>query len=301
MAAARGERMSAAVRGAPPVLVVGMHRSGTSLVTRVLERLGVFMGADQEGNRESTFFLACNEWILSAAGARWDRPEPLEDVWARPDAVAFLERALEERLRGRGRKGYLGRVRALTRATPAALEEPWGFKDPRTTLTLPLWLRLLPGARVVHVVRDGVDVAASLRARSRRQLAGLGERPAPDGTRAPNWFPSLRCLELEEGLALWAWYLDRCRENVTVRASDTPLHQIRYESLLGEPGEEAGRLAAFLGLPAPDRDALDPIEGLVDAGRASAHRADPELSAFAEEHAGVLARHGYGPSGPPRK
>ena len=46
-----------------PVVVVGMHRSGTSLVSRILDQSGVMMGKDLQGDHESLFFIGLNEWI----------------------------------------------------------------------------------------------------------------------------------------------------------------------------------------------------------------------------------------------
>ena len=54
----------------PPVILVGMHRSGTSLLCRLLDGLGVHMGADQgRMNAESLHFRALNERALRAAAA----------------------------------------------------------------------------------------------------------------------------------------------------------------------------------------------------------------------------------------
>lgn len=52
-----------------------MHRSGTSLLVKILQELGVFMGMDLEHNSESKFFIEVNEWMLNQAGASWDNPE----------------------------------------------------------------------------------------------------------------------------------------------------------------------------------------------------------------------------------
>ena len=48
---------------ANPVVVVGMHRSGTSLVSRILDDCGVMMGKDLQEDHESIFFISLNEWI----------------------------------------------------------------------------------------------------------------------------------------------------------------------------------------------------------------------------------------------
>ena len=47
-----------------PIVVIGMHRSGTRLVVELLAKLGVFMGADTQGDSESVAFMLINEGIL---------------------------------------------------------------------------------------------------------------------------------------------------------------------------------------------------------------------------------------------
>ena len=44
---------------------------------------------------------------------------------------------------------------------------PWGWKDPRNTFTLDRWMDLFPKARIVHVIRNGMDVALSLNMRNK--------------------------------------------------------------------------------------------------------------------------------------
>ena len=61
---------------ANPVVVVGMHRSGTSLVSRILDDCGVMMGKDLQEDHESLFFIGLNEWIYENAGAAGRGPGP---------------------------------------------------------------------------------------------------------------------------------------------------------------------------------------------------------------------------------
>ena len=57
-----------------PVLVVGMHRSGTSLLARLLAEMGLCLGPDLTPLYESRFFRRLNQEILGRAGASWTRP-----------------------------------------------------------------------------------------------------------------------------------------------------------------------------------------------------------------------------------
>jgi hypothetical protein len=61
-------------RRTPPIIILGMHRSGTSMINGLLQRAGVFIGHRQLPSRqhEAVFFLRFNEWIFSQANATWD-------------------------------------------------------------------------------------------------------------------------------------------------------------------------------------------------------------------------------------
>ena len=149
----------------PPVIVIGMHRSGTSLVSSLLQELKVHMGLDVTKTEESVSFRALNQRLLRRASATWYSSEPMWCVLEDSDRVKRAAQQLRFDCDPNALEGYGW----------SADMQAWGWKDPRTTLTLPIWLELFPEARVVHVVRNGVDVAASLFRRSRRTRS-LGKR-----------------------------------------------------------------------------------------------------------------------------
>ena len=66
--------MDSRLQDAGPLIVIGMHRSGTRLLAQLLEKLGVFMGADQQADSESVSFMSINEGILHQCGAFWSEP-----------------------------------------------------------------------------------------------------------------------------------------------------------------------------------------------------------------------------------
>jgi hypothetical protein len=98
-----------------------------------------------EGFWESRSFLRLNDAILKERGGSWDHP-PQSDVagWQDdPRLHPLCEKAGELVQRFEGR-------------------EPWGWKDPRNCLTLPLWRKLLPDVKVLVCVRNPLAVAESL-------------------------------------------------------------------------------------------------------------------------------------------
>jgi len=140
-----------------PICITGMHRSGTSMVARLLNLCGCYLGEGNElipatpdnpdGHWEHAGFVSLNDEILNELGGGWDHPPTGIDLWPN-DALLlpFRDRiaALLERFRDR---------------------EPWGWKDPRTSLTLPFWRNVVGDLRVVVCLRNPLEVCLSLQRR----------------------------------------------------------------------------------------------------------------------------------------
>ena len=285
-------------RGRPPLIMIGMHRSGTSLLVRLLEALGLFVGWRLAPNHEASYFNRYNAWLLASAGGRWDTPSAIDHLLADAEGRALAVDYLRGKLSGPAAIEFLGPRRWLRWRSLAAIGEPWGWKDPRTTVTLPIWLELFPGARVLHLVRNGVDVAESL---YRRQSGGR-ELGRAHFHRHRRWFavlpkrgwfgPSPRLSRRAEGFALWREHLDYA-ERFTADLGERLL-TLRYETLLADPVPELTRAAAFSGLAAaPERIAA--VAAGVRPGRSFAFRGDPELLALweANRESPWMRRFGY--------
>jgi hypothetical protein len=136
------------------VAVLGMHRSGTSAVTGLLEDQGLWVGEpavskphSPRGTRENRQIRKLHERILGQNGATWWRPPT---VPPRLEARHFARRDA---------------ILARAEGSPALI------KDPRMLLLLELWRDLEP--RRVGVIRNPVSVALSLTARG-GPAGGLG-------------------------------------------------------------------------------------------------------------------------------
>jgi hypothetical protein len=238
-------------------MVIGMHRSGTSMIVDALRGLGLFTGWKRDPNHEAVFFIRQNEWLLRSAGGRWDAPGSIAHLLSDDDGVELAIEYLRRRLSGPVFAHYLGPKRYVRYRSAFQIREPWGWKDPRTTVTLPIWLRLFPEARILHVVRNGVDVAASL---ARRQLLAFEQarsrfRSPFVGTLIPKrgWFgDSPRVLNRAEGFRLWEEYLDFAERYLD--ACESPRLEIRYEDILTEPIKSMRRCAEFCGLTREDNE-----------------------------------------------
>ena len=116
-----------------PVVILGMHRSGTSLITSCLEDLGLFVGAIKDLNYESWFFLNLNNWMLRQANASWDNPYNFQFIndTVKKEILRVLEIHLGNFFT---RKSYLGWSKALNTKTLNSLIFPGVGKTPATPL-----------------------------------------------------------------------------------------------------------------------------------------------------------------------
>ena len=139
----------------PPLLIAGMHRSGTSLVGSLVQRLGVDLGEDlvpadrnnPRGYQEDAGLVALHGALLSRLAG--PAPEGHAD-WGWDGASLVSEEALR------------ASVPELRDAVAGRGPGPWGFKDPRTTVALEAWAEALPEARFLLVYRCPWEVAASM-------------------------------------------------------------------------------------------------------------------------------------------
>lgn len=282
----------------PPVIIIGMHRSGTSMVARMLEELGLFVGDRKMADHEPYFFLGLNDWMLRQCGGAWDQPEPIRHLLENGEVRALAGDYIRYLMQTPRAVSFMGWRNYRQYRTPCNLDLPWGWKDPRNTYTLPLWLDLFPGARVIHIYRNGVDVASSLKVRTeralertkalherRKKLRLYGLRPKRGG-----FTGSLRCASLEGGFDLWESYLAEAHEHV-LNLGERAV-EIRYEDFLAEPHEHLASLTGFCGL-SPGKAAIAATAHRVDKNRAYSYRRDSALQAFAEEKSVRLKARGY--------
>lgn len=133
----------------PGIAIIGMHRSGTSCLTGLLEECGVFLADvsrqnphNKKGNHERLAIMELHDQVLADNGGAWDRPPVMPVQWSE-SRRARLREIIDD---------YSGHAR-------------WGFKDPRSLLALEGWLEEAPGLRFVGTLRNPDAVALSLHRR----------------------------------------------------------------------------------------------------------------------------------------
>jgi hypothetical protein len=222
-----------------------MHRSGTSFVAGALGQLGVSLGRpdrmlkpgpdNPKGYFEIKELQQLDDELLAHLGGAWDQPPVLDPGWELDAALApYRERA-----------GVI-----LDDAFGSAAERApvIAWKDPRLSLLLPFWRTVMPIATTVVVVRDPVEVVASL------ALRGYAVGPA-------------------QAASLWLRYV------FAATAADPGHLLVRHTDLFDDLPGTVRRLTAHLDLPAPDAAAEAAVRDHLDAGlrHHDAHTAPPDL------------------------
>ena len=216
-------------------------------------------------------FRRTNIEMLRLCGATWYEPGPFEDA---------LKDARRETLSNCCRRARRSRnLERFWRGIPADRRRAWGWKDPRTTLTLPLWLEQFPDAAVIHVTRNGVDVAESLIQRERpsyrrwRMIARSLAYPVLSfrwQEYKPRAFAHHR-----QAFELWAAYV-RSGLAATASLSSRQSHWLRYEDLLDQPARELGRITRFLEI-AKSEQVIKHLSDGIDARRRNPFLQSPRL------------------------
>lgn len=277
-----------------PTFILGMHRSGTSLLTRILREAGIFTGHHIDTNEESPVIVTINEGLLHLADASWDEPEGL--------AEKLSQRPFYERAKQHAAQSWAHPTNQSVFWGEDAINSPpahWAMKDPRMVFTLPLWLEIYPKARLIWITRHGVDVARSLYTRHRAMLEDI-ERDNP-GIALPNSLRikgeivehRMRCNTAEGAFSLWQCYMEQQNKLFQqLKTAPIPMLTLPYEQLLQSPYETITTLCDFMQYPVSETQ-LNHAVTLPRKDRAFAYRQDIEWHDFAHKHKQALARFGY--------
>ena len=194
------------------IIILGMHRSGTSLVAGILFRFGIFMGKNFLGIHASNPFghfedqnvIDLNDQILAAAGGSWKDP---------PGSEAILNQA------DKFRKEIISLIAAMPSGT-------WGWKDPRLSITIELFLPYLHNPVFIVCQREPLLIVDSLYRRSQ--------------------------IDRKQGLRLTDIYQKRI-EYVLEKYPDHRRMFVSHKEICSDPGAVIRQIITFLRLEIPPK------------------------------------------------
>jgi hypothetical protein len=231
-----------------PIIIIGMHRSGTSMLTRFIRESGVFIGNPKKmgKNEEAFFFQKINEWILFQKGASWDNPWNLK--FKNKFTDDNIKRVISERLNSKHTINYLGFQKYFKSKNLFEVNFRWGWKDPKNTLTLEYWQKIYPNAKIVHIYRNPIDVAQSLSVREEEleknfKINFTIKKREKSLLKRPCYNQSVRISHIEEGVKLWEEYMEYA---INAKKLFKNYHEISYENFLENPKSTLINLATFL-------------------------------------------------------
>jgi hypothetical protein len=231
--------------------------SGTRVVARVARRAGLYIGENLNPAEDA---LDIAEYY-----DRWINPSYWHGHGWGPDVEPEMRAELT---------GLLARHRA------GADGAAWGWKEPRSIFLVEFLAHSLPGLRLVHVVRDGRDLAFSKNKNQPRKHLGAFLGTEAEDPAAP---PS--------AIELWNAVNVAAADTAEAELGDRYL-RIRYEDLCADPEPVIATLLEFLALTGEPTELAEEVDPPPTLGRW--READPELVAQLERIAEpALRRFGY--------
>ncbi len=243
-----------------PVIIIGMHRSGTTLLSKILEQTGIFMGKKKDENNEAYFFIKFNEFSLRRAGGSWKNPNPFFKK-GRKFLSSEIKRA-KRYLRSFKRYEYTGWNRFFKYKSLEEIDFPWGWKDPRNSLLLDLWVSIFPNAKIIHIYRNPIDVAESLRKRSVKEFEYFNKNLYRKlklkyiKLKKEDFGSSEKIFSIDEGIALWETYINKIYE--FEKKLNLNIFHLKYEDFLENPDKYLYKILEYLSM----KNKID-IENLV--------------------------------------
>lgn len=213
------------------IIVAGIYRSGTSLITELVHRWGAYAGREEDifkdefGYMEHFALQKLNDELLNNNSRV---PTPVETLLEKAEDAGLRERALS----------ILAEMDEEAQANHAAA---WVWKDPRLPLVLPFWADVWGDVIYVIPVRHPVETIFSA-----AKMDGLDPEQLP----------------LSAGLAYWQF----CMLNLLQCTANTPRKLfMAYDQLTKDPQRECERLCRFLDAQCEvDSDPSDRIRSMTE-------------------------------------
>ena len=244
-----------------------MHRSGTSMLTKILNEAGLFIGNKLDRNNESVFFSSISQWFYARSGATWDNPYNTKFLLPKIDTELVLE--INRYLQSFKSIRYQGIYNFYKYRNIKFLPFPYGFKNPANTFLIPVWEKIFPELKIIHIYRNPYDVAISLAKREDKRknnsiYQGKNKNGRYNFQYYANYHQSIRVEDPLESIKLWHEYVSTAF-SYDLNYKNRLLH-IRYEELLLEPEKIISNAISFCNLDI-NNNSLKTIISQIDPSR----------------------------------
>ena len=210
------------------VIVLGMHRSGTSAFTAALQSIGVNLGKisdrstpeNARGYFENEAIQNFNEMLLKECKASWNNP-----------FLINITNDVDDKL-----DSYIDQALTILHEQFDDLT-CWAMKDPRNCLLLPFWQKVIRKADIgeiyyIHTIRNPLEVSESLKSRHKKNPRALcGEQDQNILSWFIHHFLAIKCVDSDNNLV------------------------VAYEDLMQSPESTLLRVSRFIGL-SPDESQI---------------------------------------------
>ena len=279
--------------GLSPILISGMHRSGTSMVTNILNKCGLIVGRKLDVNNESLFFQRINIWMMSLMGSSWDNPSSFKrvDSKIKEDIVSQLE----DLISSRANTLYFGWASIIKKDSFHNITDPWGWKDPRNIFTQEIWRQVFPGMKTIEVIRHPIDTASSLMNRQKKEIA-LDINRKKTSANVVKALLSISHTNYNSSMILNSYQdcfklIESYYNQIAIEQSQYRL-VVRFEDILENPEIEVLSLLDYCELSV-GKAKFDQILSSIDSTRKYAYRNNSELADLENTCAALINKMGY--------
>jgi len=310
------------ISGLSPTIIIGSPRSGTSIFVKLMDKCSFFIGYDDENSSESALFRTINMTIMKQGGAHeLENPEKIL-AFINANKAELVDKTISE-LQLDKVKNFISLPKNKKDNLTFPPNKPWGWKDPQTVFLLDIWLTVFPEAKLIYIVRHGVDVANSLQTRfkkwpgkPRRRIFPLELRltynklreekkhfkafiqlihPKNFGQIIKNTLKIIKgrqCKTMKGAFDVWIKYITQAEKIIATLPEERVLI-IRYEELLSNPMPIMKKAISFSKIPALTDDEVKEITSVLNISRKFAYKKNKKHLRFSRRVKSKLAEKGY--------
>lgn len=272
-----------------PVAVGGVGGSGTRVIAALLEKAGVFMGADVNKAKDNLAFT-----LLFKKSSLWPLTENKEKIQQATrvflnamyfhqdlsnDDRKFIQELTHEARLNAPKDWLRERADKLLLASNARdAPEHWGWKEPNTHIFLPTLLENIPGLKYIHVARHGLDMAFSI---NQAQIQFWGEA-----------LTGIRMHDVSPQYSFQYWCASHRRILAVGEQMGSDFLLLNFDDFCRDPDVGVQRLISFLDIDVKTQAVQELRDMIRPPGSIGRHRDRPKIP-MSRDDARLLGKLGF--------